>query len=74
MCGASQPKENIMSDKDILLEKKTTFGIERFYPVNMTAKLFAQIAKSVTLLPETIEILKVLGYTVKIKGKEEEEI
>lgn len=52
--------------EDIKVEVRNVCGRESFYPVNGTAKIFAQIAGTKTIKPETIMLVKILGYTVSL--------
>ena len=51
---------------EILVRITTNYGARAVYPVCGTAQIFADIAGTKTLKPETINLIKKLGYTISI--------
>jgi hypothetical protein len=58
-----KPSGGIMK---LVIEKKNVYGNEVFYPVNDTAKTFASIAGTKTLLPSVLAKVKSLGYEIEL--------
>jgi len=54
------------SQMEILVEAKDQFGNEVFHPACDTSRLFARMAGTVTLTPETRAIIKQLGYSISV--------
>ena len=50
----------------IQIEVRNVYGKEAIYPANETAKTFARIAGTKTLLRETLRLAQSLGYTVEV--------
>lgn len=50
----------------ITIERRDQYGTVVFHPVCETAQTFARIAKTKTLTPETLALIKSLGYQVEI--------
>lgn len=48
----------------LIVEVKNVYGNQVAYPVNQTAKTFAAIAGTKTLLPETLRHAKSLGFSI----------
>jgi hypothetical protein len=57
------PKGNSM---EIVIEIKSVYGVEKFYPICDKAKLFAHIANTKTLTPEVLVDITKLGYQVTL--------
>jgi hypothetical protein len=51
---------------EITVRITSVYGAKTVYPVCETAKIFADIAGTKTLKPETIAKVKALGYTVTV--------
>ena len=51
-------------DKQITVRITEKYGVRRVYPVCDRAKIFASIAKDVTLTDATIKLIKQLGYEI----------
>ena len=45
---------------------KNVYGVERIYPVNETAKIFASLTRKKTIDREEIEEIKRLGYSIEV--------
>jgi hypothetical protein len=54
----------------LIVEKKSVYGNQLIYPICNKAKLFASISGNKTLLPEVIEDIKKLGYSLTTKGEQ----
>ena len=54
----------------LIVEKKSVYGNQLIYPVCNKAKLFANISGNKTLLPEVIECIKKLGYSLTTKEEQ----
>lgn len=52
---------------EITVEVKKVFGHDKVYPVCKKALIFARIAKTETLTPDSIRYIKRLGYEINIK-------
>lgn len=52
---------------EILVRITNNYGARAVYPVCETAQLFAQIAGTKTLKPETLNCIKALGYTINVQ-------
>ena len=53
-----------MNDKMVIVEIKNVNGVDKAYPVNDDAKVFAAIAGTKTLTDDTMVKIKTLGYKV----------
>ena len=53
-------------EKKIEVTIKTNYGNDAIYPHCSTAKCLARLAGTKTLTPESIAILKQMGYTVAV--------
>jgi hypothetical protein len=51
---------------ECLVNSRNVYGTETFYPVSLTAKLFADVAGTKTLTPTVLNLIKAAGYNVKI--------
>jgi hypothetical protein len=49
----------------LVVAVRNVYGNEMVYPINDTAKLFAKIAGTKTLKPETIYTAQLLGFDVE---------
>ena len=54
----------------LIVEKKSVYGNQLVYPICNKAKLFASISGNKTLLPEVIEDIKKLGYSLTTKEEQ----
>jgi hypothetical protein len=59
-------------DKQIKVERRNVYGVTKYYPVCDNAKLFARIARTITLTPEALKHAQSLGFllTLVILSKE----
>ena len=55
-----------MSEKEIRVRVKEVYGVTKYYPDCLDAKVFAKIAKTTTLTEETLRRIMKLGYKVKV--------
>ena len=55
---------------EITVRVTTNYGARAVYPVCETAKIFAVIAGTKTLKPETLNCIKALGYKVNVQAEE----
>ena len=46
----------------LLIEVKSVYGEQRFYPRCLKGQMFAKIAGTKTLTPQNLELIKALGY------------
>lgn len=56
----------------ITVEIRQAWGVKRIYPACDTAKVFCEIAGTETFTPRVIELVKQLGYVVKVKATKQE--
>lgn len=54
-----------MNDKLVQVRVRNVYGVDKFYPVNDAAKVFASIARQTTLTDEVVRQIKQLGYMVE---------
>jgi hypothetical protein len=45
---------------------KSVYGEDKVYPVNEAAETFARIAGTKTLTPQTMMLIRQLGYTIEL--------
>jgi hypothetical protein len=50
----------------ITIERRDQYGAPVYHPIDDAARLFARIAKTKTLTPDTIAAVRALGYQVEI--------
>lgn len=55
---------------EITVQIKTVYGNETIYPVDDSAKAFAKLAGTKTLTRSALQMIKALGYDVKVKADE----
>lgn len=55
---------------EITVRITTNYGQKAVYPVCETAQIFATIAGTKTLKPETINCIKALGYRITVQPEE----
>lgn len=58
-----------MMDKTLIIEIKSTYGNELIYPVNDTARVFADLIGTKTLGRVKLALIQGLGYSIEIKGQ-----
>lgn len=58
----------------ITVQMKENYGNPMFYPVCEKAKLFAEIAGTKTLTPETLRRVKMLGFNINLRTPHTDEI
>jgi len=58
------------NEYEIVVRVTTNYGARAVYPVCETAKIFAIIAGTKTLKPETLNCIKSLGYKVIVQPEE----
>jgi hypothetical protein len=54
----------------IIVELKSVYGRELFYPVCDNSKRFAKLAKSKTLLESDLLLIQLCGFKIEIKTPE----
>ena len=52
---------------EITIKSKDVYGRTLYYPECKRAELFARLTNKTTLTPETLAIVKKLGYTINIQ-------
>lgn len=52
---------------ELVVKITKNFGVEAIYPVNQTAKTFAEIAGTKTLSRRLIDQAKSLGYSITVQ-------
>ena len=57
------------AQKKLIVRRQNVFGNELIYPVCDKAKVFAIISGNKTLLPEVIDNIKKLGYTLTTEAE-----
>lgn len=55
---------------EIVIEIKSVYGVEKFYPICDKAKLFASIAGTKTLAPTVLATIAQLGYAVTLHQRD----
>jgi len=55
---------------DLIVEKRSVYGETKIYPICETSKVFAEIAGTKTLTPHTIDCIKRLGLTMRLRQDE----
>ena len=53
----------------LVVDIRNVYGNELVYPINETAKSFCQLTKSKTLNSSTIDIIKSMGYSIKVQER-----
>ena len=51
-------------DNTIKVERRSVYGVMKYYPVCNNAKLFARIARTTTLTPEVLKCAQSLGFVL----------
>lgn len=49
---------------NVLIQSKSVYGVTKFYPMNETAKLLAQVAGTATLTESTLKLAEQMGMCV----------
>ena len=52
---------------ELTIKSKDVYGRTLYYPACKRAELFAQLTNKTTLTPETLVIVKELGYNINIQ-------
>ena len=55
---------------ELIVQKKCVFGNDYVYPVCDKSKTFACIARTKTLLPDVVELIKKLWYKLTTESEE----
>ena len=60
-----------MSERGVVvIDVRNVYGVEKYYPANETAEIFAAINQAKTLSRRTLEYIKLLGFEVRVQQKE----
>lgn len=51
----------------ITLERRDQYGAPVYHPIDDAAKAFARIAKTKTLTPDALALIRALGYEIEVK-------
>jgi hypothetical protein len=51
----------------ITIERRDQYGAPVYHPIDDAAKAFARIAKTKTLTPDAIALIRALGYEIEVK-------
>ena len=71
LCHVGYFEEDAMSERGVVvIDVRNVYGVEKYYPANETAEIFARINQAKTLSKQTLSLIKVLGYSVEVKPKE----
>jgi hypothetical protein len=54
--------------KVLEIKIKQVYGKDTYYPANAEAEIFAKLARTTTLLPETLKLAKQLGYEIQVNS------
>jgi hypothetical protein len=54
----------------ITIERRDQYGATVYHPADDAAQLFARIAKTKTLTPDTLALVRALGYDIEVKHPE----
>ena len=60
--------------KTITVKVKSVYGVNRVYPVSDNAVLFAQLAGTITLSKEALNLINSLGYLIETETKDVTEL
>lgn len=52
---------------ELTVKVKSVFGVDRIYPACEKSELFNKLTAGTTMMPRDIEVIKELGYTVKVE-------
>ena len=61
-------------DNEIQVERRSVYGVTKYYPVNDKAKLLARVAKTTTLTPEVLKCAQSLGFVLTFVTLSEENL
>ncbi len=50
----------------ITLERRDQYGAPAYHPIDDAARLFARIARTKTLTPDALALIRALGYQIEI--------
>jgi len=50
----------------ITIERRDQYGAPVYHPIDATAKAFARIARTKTLTPDALALIRALGYQIEI--------
>ena len=53
----------------LIVDIRNVYGNELVYPINEIAKSFCQLTNSKTLNRSTIDIIKSMGYSIKVQER-----
>jgi hypothetical protein len=51
----------------ITIERRDQYGAPVYHPIDDAAKAFARIAKTKTLTPDALALIRALGYQIEVK-------
>jgi len=51
----------------ITLERRDQYGAPVYHPIDDAAKAFARIARTKTLTPDALALIRALGYEIEVK-------
>ena len=51
----------------ITIERRDQYGAPVFHPISDAAKIFARIARTKTLTPDALALIRALGYEIEVK-------
>ena len=54
----------------ITIERRDQYGQPVYFPLDAIGQTFARIAKTKTLTPEALALIKSLGYQIEVKHPE----
>lgn len=58
----------------VLVEQKTVYGIDLYYPANALARAFCDLKDSRTVTPTMVSHLKAMGLRVQTNGTDPKEL
>jgi hypothetical protein len=56
------------STRTILIQIRDVYGVSKAYPLNVRAKVLAEIAGTKTLTRAVLELAVLIGFTIKIES------
>ena len=54
----------------VTIERRDQYGAPVYHPINETAQTFARIARTKTLTPDALALIRALGYEIEVKHPE----